>query len=265
MLDRYKTIPSKKAEHLANSLLARHFIDKPNDIDLEGILAMDHGYVFYQPMSAAQGRIVMRDDSAIITVNSNVENPRKMRFILAHEMGHFVMHRKLTRRTYNCYEKDLISWSDNKSAETEANEFAAAILMPSKLFRKVTTRRGLNLSIMEELQETFNTSFTATAIRYTQLGDVPCALISMKEGLVEFARCSNDFPGRFISHKTRIPFNTVAHDVWSGEDPPDRPVKVRLKDWYRGGLEERDIRKNVNEICITSAKHNLILSLLWMT
>src|SRR6187401_1975321 len=104
MLDTYN-LPSKKAERAATTLLAKHYIDDPKDIDLEGILAAENGYLIYKPMSGAQGRIVLSGDAAIITVNSNVDDLRKRRYILAHEIGHFTLHRKLVTRTYNCYEK----------------------------------------------------------------------------------------------------------------------------------------------------------------
>jgi Zn-dependent peptidase ImmA (M78 family) len=261
MLDSYN-IPSKKAERAANALLAKHFIEDPSDIDLEGILAAENGYLLYKPMTGAQGRIVLSGDSAIITINSNVQDTPKRRFILAHEMGHFTLHKKLTTRTYTCYERDLVTWTQNQNVETEANEFASALLMPSKAFKKQTANRGLSLQVMEDLQATFGTSFTATGIRYTQCGDVPSAIISMKSGLVEFAKFSEDFPGQFIPVKTRIPSGTVANDALGGSKPPNYPVKVRLRDWFNS-IEPKHYNRMVYELCIESPRYDLIISLLW--
>jgi Zn-dependent peptidase ImmA (M78 family) len=263
MLNSFKKIPSKKAEYAANGLLSKHLITDPADIDLEGILALEGGYLFYKPLTGAQGRIVLKNESAIITVNSNVQESSRRRYILSHEIGHFSMHRNLPQRTYNCYEKDMVDWSRKQAVETEANEFAASLLMPSKCFKAFTKGQGLSYGIMQELQDTFGTSFTSTAIRYTQIGDVPSAIISMSNGFVEFAKFSSDFPGQFVPNRTRIPNNTVAFDVLNGDTPSKKPTSVYLRDWFQSGLEDKYYDRRVNELCICSQRYKLILSLLW--
>lgn len=263
MLDSFSKVPTKKAEHAAYALLAKHFISDPKDIDLEGILAVEGGFLAYKPMVGAQGRIVLKNNSAIITINANVEQESKRRFILGHEIGHFTLHKKLPQRSYNCSPQDLMDWSRKHAVETEANEFASALLMPSKIFKSITKSQGLSYEILQELQDVFGTSFTATAIRYTLIGDVPSAIIAMRNGLVEFAKFSADFPGQFIPNRTKIPYDTVANDVLNGETPSKKPTLVNLKDWFLSGLEDKYYNWKVNELCIASQRHNLILSMLW--
>lgn len=263
MLDSYSKVPTRKAEHAASALLAKHFISDPKDIDLEGILAVEGGFLVHKPMIGAQGRIVLKNNSAVITINTNIENESKRRFILGHEIGHFTLHRKLSQRSYNCSTQDLMDWSRKHAVETEANEFASALLMPVKPFKSITKGYGLSYEILKDLQDVFGTSLTATAIRYTLIGDVPSAIISTRNGLVEFARFSTDFPGQFIPNRTRIPYNTVAYDVLNGETPSKKPILVNLRDWFLSGLEDKYYNWKVNELCYASQRHNLIISILW--
>lgn len=61
------------------------------------------------------------------------DNPRHMRFALAHELGHYIFDYDETRDItyYNTYMKDS---SEKDQTEKRANEFAANLLMPREQF-----------------------------------------------------------------------------------------------------------------------------------
>jgi Zn-dependent peptidase ImmA (M78 family) len=82
------------------------------------------------------------EDRFKITVNANDPETRQ-RFTIAHELGHFMLHRNLIGdgvdddRAYRStdvgkYHNTLIG----KMEETEANQFAASLLMPKKLIAR---------------------------------------------------------------------------------------------------------------------------------
>ncbi len=94
-----------------------------------------------------------------ISVNSDELDVRK-RFTAAHEIGHFVLHKDLIGSGIEddvFYRSGLPHWQ-----ETEANNFAADILMPWELINKFTDQ-GVNTP--EGLAKAFNVSKTAMNIR----------------------------------------------------------------------------------------------------
>ena len=67
-------------------------VTDPDDIDLEAIAWTMGAEVRYRPLDGCEARILGRDDRAIITVNQR-SAPRRRRFSLAHEIGHWTHHR----------------------------------------------------------------------------------------------------------------------------------------------------------------------------
>lgn len=72
-----------------------------------------------------------------INTNQNAYEPRR-RFTLAHEIGHFCMHRVEGRLEF-VDDKSTMSRSESywTRHESEANNFAAELLMPAELIRSV--------------------------------------------------------------------------------------------------------------------------------
>src|SRR6266446_589711 len=76
------------------------------------------------------GFLVHEDERTIIGVNNRQAKSRQM-FTVAHELGHFILH-----PTANFVDRTLIYFRNARSREAidpreiQANEFAAALLMP---------------------------------------------------------------------------------------------------------------------------------------
>ena len=106
-------------------------------------------------------------------IYTNANHPRKRRrFTIAHELGHYVLHRDLIG---NGITDDALYRSRlSGQIERQANRFAAELLMPWDLIVE-STEKGINT--MEELAEKFDVSKIAMSIRLevpfeTRLGDL---------------------------------------------------------------------------------------------
>jgi len=119
-------------------------------------------------------------------VPAGQHHPRT-RFSIAHELGHYFLdeHRTFLLRTGKTHPSKGEFLSD-RTIETEADAFAAGLLMPSDLLGPLVNRGDLTFSQIEEWANTFMTSVTSTARRSIELSDFPCALIGVREGRVAF-------------------------------------------------------------------------------
>jgi len=85
--------------------------------------------------SKVDGFLYSTTGKSVIGVNQSNVRPRQ-RFTIAHELGHFLLHR---RQILHVDEKDALSLRNQLSAqgvdpyEIEANSFAANLLMPREL------------------------------------------------------------------------------------------------------------------------------------
>lgn len=98
------------------------------------------------------------------------------RFTIAHELGHFLLHSEESISSSNffvCRTKDIhnaASHQNKRGKESEANRFAAELLMPKQLVEQLAHQWKANIPKMANL---FDVSTEAMGIRLTQLGFLP--------------------------------------------------------------------------------------------
>lgn len=85
------------------------------------------------PSKEFSGMLIRKDGHALIGVN-NSEADVRQRFSVAHELGHFFLHPQ--DDTFVDYRKELKEAEIKSHKETEADQFAAALLMPKKFLEE---------------------------------------------------------------------------------------------------------------------------------
>jgi Zn-dependent peptidase ImmA (M78 family) len=168
-------------------LLARNAAEKLIDrldvraapVDVEGIAGALGLRVFTEDLgSDISGVLVSRDGTASIAVRKGDSSQRK-RFTIAHEIGHFYLRHHVQRN--ELVHADKVSQVIYRSAkasegmdqmEVQANQFAASLLMPTRLVREHVDQRPKPLADIDvsELARTFNVSEQAMTIRLSTLG-----------------------------------------------------------------------------------------------
>ncbi len=92
----------------------------------------------------------------------------RRRFTLAHEFAHFVLHRDFLMQNNKITDGILFRSSNNfDQRETEANQFAADLLMPKDLFDDAI-KQGKNK--IKDLADLFQVSYSAIKYRAYKLG-----------------------------------------------------------------------------------------------
>lgn len=158
------------------ALLRSLGVDSPAGIDLETIAWSCGLAVRYAPLNGCDARIVGMGDRGVLTVNSGQGSARQ-RFSLAHELGHWQLHRG---RLMICRAEEIEgSMSEARGLELDADHFAAALLMPRFLF--VPAAAALKgkppWTMAESLAGEFQTSLLATALRMIALDIWPGWLV----------------------------------------------------------------------------------------
>jgi hypothetical protein len=97
-------------------------VDKVQGEDLDGLEGM---------LAANKAR-----SKWLIVYNSAVRSEGRKRFTIAHEFGHYILHRHGQDR-FECGDDDIETGDGNeRDIETEADKFASTLLMPLDDFRK---------------------------------------------------------------------------------------------------------------------------------
>ncbi|MEP4645479.1 MAG: ImmA/IrrE family metallo-endopeptidase, partial [Lentilitoribacter sp.] len=149
--------------------------------------------VAFEKFDSIEGclRRVQDTNQWLIAINSNIKNSRRLRFTLAHELGHFMCHRKLK----NDFEDDLDTLSNyNSHLEYEANVFASHLLMPANIIRSKFSDLRWDVENLKNLGNYFECSLQASAIRYIELSNKPIAFVVSRDGMICWACKSSNAP-----------------------------------------------------------------------
>ena len=252
---------TRKAIKRAKDLTEELFIESPEHIDINAIAMTQGATVIEVPVKGAEGRLSSIGDECLISIREDVKEPRRKRFIAAHELGHFLLHKEISLN-FNCTDDDLNSWSEHQPFETEANYFASEILMPEKLFSPKIKGKDVSLKLVKELSEEFDTSMIATAIRFASLRS-DYALIYSEDSTIKWFHMDDRFP-YYLNAMPGSPLHrdSYAYSFFKGEDPTDYLFPVPAEAWF----DNSRIKSNdtVKELVVGSRKYNYSLSFVYI-
>ncbi|HTT98272.1 MAG TPA: ImmA/IrrE family metallo-endopeptidase [Rhizomicrobium sp.] len=142
---------------IPSEIVAQHLTKAPIDVvEIVSALGLE---LSYESMGDLAGKIERKGNSFKITVNWS-DNPRRKRFTIAHEIGHYVLHRDMIGDGVTddaMYRSSLGSFF-----ETQANQYAAFVLMPPSLV-KAAYNEGIRSYV--DMAQHFDVSEQAAQIR----------------------------------------------------------------------------------------------------
>ena len=207
-------------------------------------------------MEHEEGRLLRTARRGIINVSEAAFESAKWRFVIAHEIGHFIRHPE-NDSFAACTRGDLSNYAVG-GREAEANDFASELLMPEILFGPRCDRNRPCLRDVAELAELFGTSLTATALRFVLFAPEPCAVIHSTNGVVDWLDWSSGFR-LGIRKRTKLDTRTYAGDLFAGKHVDDRPSQVDGDAWsdshWAAQLDVFEHSKKVSK--------NSVLTFLW--
>lgn len=240
-------------------------IDDPTEFPLDLIVFGRGATLIEKPLSNSEGRIVFGARKAIITINSEIEYPGKKRFVIAHELGHYEMHRHLIVM-HNDTDATL-EFFKGGDQEAEANEFASELLMPEALFKKECKGKKFSPDLLRLLAEKFQTSITSVAYKYFDLGDHPICLFYSYNNQIKYYKRPKEYP-HFVIDRTRL---APSEDSVAAEFFKDGKIyrkeeskqQIWKSTWFELKHWENDNDFKFYEYCIITPKYNTVLSVVW--
>lgn len=217
--------PAQCAENLINELC----ISSARDIDVEAI-AFDSGIdVLYESLNGCEATLVGFGGNAIATISPSSSRGRE-RFSVAHEIGHWLLHRG---KSFRCRADDIVqNYSADIQLEKEADEFASHLLMPTAIFQpaiKATNRPGLN--DLQEIAKIFEVSLQAVSIRLATLDTLPVIVACYTKAGLKWTLRASHVPKRWWLRK-QLDDDSFAYDVLYAGKSCDRLGKQPAETWF---------------------------------
>lgn len=229
-------------------------IENVDEIDAEAIAAHFGVFVEHGGLRGADGRLARRGNGGTIRIRSEIAQRERIRYIIAHELGHFFLHGR-DEPTPLCSELEFYAFHTS-TRESEANWFAAELLMPRKLFEPRCDVARPSFAHVEAVRKDFKTPLTSTAIRFVDLAPEPCALVWSEAGKIKWAIKGPTFFENIEFGRTLDKFSH-ARDAFNGKRLPDGPQIVPARAWVT------EAHGDVHEDSIWFSKLRVVLTLLW--
>jgi IrrE N-terminal-like domain len=128
-----------------------------------------------------------------IVYNNALASPGRINFTLAHEFGHYLLHRLSYPNGIRCGQQDVVRWdSDYGQIEHQANRFAANLLMPLDDFRRqIDARAKVDLDLISYCAERYRVSLIAAILRWLTYTECRAVLVVSRDDFVLWSRSSD--------------------------------------------------------------------------
>lgn len=194
-----------------------------------------------------------------IVYNDAVRSRGRINFTLAHEFGHYLLHRAALANGIQCGRDEMMSWdAAQKKLEAEANEFASYLLMPRNLFEDQMKGETLNLHLMQHVADHFDVSITAALLKWISFTSKRAMIVVTRDGFVKWAKPSDAAfkSGLFLAYKKNtieLPAQSLAarrDPLFDNEAGTDHAVGI----W--------PFKEGVREMTLLADSYDMTISLL---
>jgi hypothetical protein len=191
-----------------------------------------------------EGMLMPRSDGSGewgIIYNETIRSAGRRNFTLAHELGHYLLHRHLHPSGLKCTNRNMADWDESVTKiEGEANTFASYLLMPLDDFRAQIKGRAIDIDVMTELSDRYAVSLTAAILKWMTITDKRAMIVVGKEGFIDWAWSSEPLLKSGVFYRARqevtelpeaslaaqqVEWDTGRHGhhhpagVWAGSEP----------------------------------------------
>lgn len=255
----------------AGELIANQVLDELNIIDPSDLQLLDkivwarNALVREAPLGGSEARLTYaKTGRSVITISSLTSSEQRKRFSIAHELGHLEVHSnsgllRLCGKDDISYRKGVTS----KDIEDEANEFAAAFLLPSRFVATRFTNNDPSLELIQEISEDFNTSLTSTALRLLDFSEEPIAVVFSQDEVIKWFQANEEFmeTGAFVDVRAKVRKPSGAARFFQMGEIPKGWRNASAFTW----LKERNYKDDakIKENSVAMPNYGAVLTLLW--
>ena len=144
------------------------------------------------PLDACEGLLApnTRGTRWGIGYSTHIRENGKIAFTIAHELGHYLLHRKPALDTEEALRDFARRDERSMNIEQQANEFASYLLMPLNDFREQVGGDPITMDLVTHCATRYGASLTAAALKLIEFIDRRVVCVSSKDGIVQWSRSS---------------------------------------------------------------------------
>lgn len=183
--------------------------------------------------------------------------PGRTNFTIAHEFGHFVLHRKI-QVAFQCAQNATLGLT-HKNIEREADHFASYLLMPIDDFREQIGGQYVTLDLLGRCADRYGVSLTAAILKWIDFTEEAAIVVMGCEGMLNWWRGSTSakkYGFANLQEGMELPSQSLAVNPTLASERSD----LRTGVWHDKGvwIEDAAVREMLN----LSDRYDMSISLL---
>ena len=180
----------------------------------------------------------------LVLYNSATPSEGRKRFTIAHEFGHYILHRH-QQDIFECGDGDIETGDNNeRDIEAEADLFASTLLMPLDDFRRQVDGQPISFDLLGHCADRYGVSLTAAALRWTEIAPKRAVLVASRDDHMLWAKSNKaalrsgayfatrkntiELPRSALAHSRNCTGASQSHDtraqVWFAREPAEMPI-----------------------------------------
>lgn len=195
-----------------------------------------------------------------LVLYNNTLSEGRIRFVKAHELGHYILHRTL-KDSFECTNSDMLNWTDDeKNLEAQADRFSSYLLMPLNDYRKQVPNK-IELDCFSHCADRYGVSLIAAILKWLEYTEEKAILVLSRDGFINWASSSKPAMRSGAFFRTRnniisVPIGSLAADSRIKHNRTG--TQIPLSVWFKDAEEEITL----NEMKIISEQFDSIITLL---
>ncbi|MDU7523822.1 MAG: ImmA/IrrE family metallo-endopeptidase [Roseomonas mucosa] len=194
-----------------------------------------------------------------ILYNPGIISPGRINFTLAHELGHYLVHRALSAEGFECGQKEVLGVdraASDRKIEEEADAFASYLLMPLDDYRTQIGQDEMTLDLLRHCADRYGVSMTAAAIKWLDCTPRCAVLVVATNGFVLWCWRSAAARRQRIYFETGMALPAVSLAAQPGLTLPNADYGIRLNRKVWGASSD------AREMAIFADQYEMTISLL---
>lgn len=184
-----------------------------------------------------------------IGYSSAGRSPERIRFTLAHELGHYLVHRQLRQR-FECTDLDMHDWdAQGRQIEVEADVFASYLLMPLDDFRAQIADQPISIELLQHCAERYGVSLMAAALKWIEVAQRRAVVVAARDGFVLWARSNKAAlrSGAYLRTRVSPPREVPDRSMLSECDQLGvlAPTNIPARVWFPKEPEDMEMTERV--------------------
>ncbi|HOY87309.1 MAG TPA: ImmA/IrrE family metallo-endopeptidase [Methylotenera sp.] len=141
-----------------------------------------------------------------ILYDETVQSKGRINFTIAHEFGHYLLHRD-KESNFECSQSKILGYGNQQfiQIEKEANIFASYLLMPIDDFRSQINGNQFTLELLSHCADRYDVSLTACVLKWIQFTEETAIVVLSRDEHILWSYPSNSAKKQNIFFKKGTP------------------------------------------------------------